>query len=76
MLNDRFNNRFTAPKSRKSHKRVPRRLKKRFKIVFSDRYDFLSLDQKIWFIGWEINPDYNQFLINKIIEDEKQTMRD
>lgn len=48
-------------------KRVPRKFKKRWKhILCGDRYDFLDLGQKLWYIQSLINPEYNRFLIKQL----------
>lgn len=61
---------FTAPKVRpafKDVKRVPRKFKKKWKhILCGDRYDFITLGQKLWYIQHLTNPDYNNFLIKQI----------
>ncbi len=65
---------FTAPSSLKYKpfwccKRVPRKFKKKWKhILQGDRYDFLTLNQKLWYILTIINPNYNRFLIKKLCE--------
>jgi hypothetical protein len=67
---------FTKPKNFnkypiKKHKRVPRKFKKKWKhILQGDRYDFLDLGQKLWFIRWQTNPKYNEFLIKEITKNE------
>lgn len=49
-------------------KRIPRKFKKKHKYVFSaNRYDFLTMEQKMWFILGRTNPQYKLFLINTII---------
>ncbi len=58
---------FTAPKRRVNHSRVPRKFKKKWKHVLQgNRYYFLTLDEKLWYIRWQTNPDYNRFLIKQI----------
>jgi len=48
-------------------KRVPRKFKKKWKhILQGNRYDFLELNQKLWFIQGLENPQFNRFLINFI----------
>lgn len=65
---------FTAPKnignvSFFNCKRVPRKFKKKWKhILCGNRYDFLNLNQKLWYIQYLTNPNYNRFLIKKICE--------
>lgn len=64
-------NRFTAPKIvspfYRNVKRVPRKFKKKYKkILTGDRYNFLTFEQKLWYILSLRNPEYHQFLINKI----------
>ena len=65
---------FTAPKNHGlvnffNCKRTPRKFKKKWKhILCGDRYDFLDLNQKLWYIQGLMNPNYNRFLIKKICE--------
>lgn len=64
---------FTAPSiinpAFKGVKRVPRKFKKKWKHVLqAERYAHLELGQKLWYIRWFTNPDYNRFLIKKISE--------
>lgn len=50
-------------------KRVPRKFKKRWKhILCGKRYNFLDINQKLWYIQSLKNPNYNRFLIKKICE--------
>ena len=60
---------FTSPKqSGLTSKRVPRKFKKKWKhILQGDRFDFLTLGQKLWYIQGLVNPNYNRFLIKQII---------
>ena len=60
---------FTAPKVISyNYKRVPRKFKKKWKhILQGDRYDFLDLNQKLWYILEFTNPNYKRFLIKQII---------
>ena len=52
------------------HKRVPRKFKKKWKhILQGDRYNFLDLNQKLWLIQWQTNPEFNRFLINKLTQE-------
>lgn len=49
--------------------RVPRKFKKKWKhILDKDRYTFLTLNQKLWYIKSLSNPNYNRFIIKKTIE--------
>ena len=49
--------------------RAPRKFKKKWKhILQGNRYDFLTLNQKLWFIQWHTNPNYNRFIIKQIIK--------
>jgi hypothetical protein len=59
---------FKAPKNFYEPKtRVPRKFKKKWKhILASERYKHLDLGQKLWFINYLSNPDYNRFLIMDI----------
>lgn len=61
---------FTSPKQTKFiHKRVPRKFKKKWKhVIQSKQFDFLELNQKLWYIQGIVNPNYNRFLIKKICE--------
>ena len=64
---------FTVPKGGIgfSHKRIPRKKKKEInKIIGKYRYDFLTLNQKLWFCMGLANPDYRDFLIKQICKDE------
>ena len=50
--------------------RVPRKFKKKWKhILCGDRYDFLDLGQKLWYIQHLTNPNYNRFLIKQIVSE-------
>jgi hypothetical protein len=59
---------FTAPKTIGfNYKRVPRKFKKKWKhILQGERYNFLELGQKLWYIQHLTNEDYNRFLIKQI----------
>jgi len=61
---------FTAPKVLSPHsdyKRVPRKFKKKWKhILQGDRYNYLDLNQKLWYILGLENSDYKRFLIKQI----------
>lgn len=47
--------------------RVPRKFKKKWShILQGKRYEFLTLNQKLWFIQGIVNPNYNRFLIKQI----------
>jgi hypothetical protein len=53
--------------------RVPRKFKKKWKhILQGNRFDFLTLNQKLWYITSIINPNYNRFIIKQIIELDKK----
>lgn len=73
ILYENLENHFTTPKGfgEVPHfhncKRVPRKFKKKWKhILQGDRYDFLDLGQKLWYILEFTNPDYKRFLIKQI----------
>lgn len=58
---------FTEPARVRKHKRVPRKFKKKWKhLICNDRYDFLTLDQKLWHILNHTNRDYVRFRIKQI----------
>lgn len=63
---------FSEPKikfSMREHKRLPRKFKKKWKHILCDeRYDFLDLGQKIWYIIFLENRNYNRFLIKMVCE--------
>lgn len=67
-----FEKHFTAPKTISFNcKRVPRKFKKKWKhILQGERYSFLDLNQKLWFIQRIVNPNYNRFLIKQICKNE------
>lgn len=53
-------------------KRVPRKFKKKYKhIFFGNRYDFLTIEQKLWFILSLENPEYHRFLISEVCNSHK-----
>lgn len=55
----------------KNVSRVPRKFKKKWKhILYGDRYDFLNLGQKLWYIQSLTNPNYNRFLIKQLCEQQ------
>jgi hypothetical protein len=61
-------NNFTEPKQSSFNcKRMPRKFKKKHKILLN-KYPFLTLNQKLWFILGETNKEYRDFLISKIVE--------
>ncbi len=66
---------FAAPKKLSPFfncNRVPRKFKKKWKhILYSDRYNYMDLNQKLWYIMEFTNLDYKRFLIKKIIENDK-----
>lgn len=47
-------------------KRAPRKFKKRWKSIFSQKY--LGINQKLWYILGLKNTNYRNFLINRMIE--------
>lgn len=50
-------------------KRVPRKFKKKWKhILQGDRYDFLTLNQKLWYILSIRDPKQHKLLITKTIK--------
>jgi len=63
---------FTIPKNfgKTPHfnfKRVPRKFKKKWKHIFCNKkYDFLDINQKLWYIQHLSNPSYNRFIIKNI----------
>lgn len=58
---------FSAPKVRINHSRVPRKFKKKWKhILQGNRYHFLTLNEKLWYIQGLTNQDYNRFLIKQV----------
>jgi hypothetical protein len=61
---------FSEPKilfSMRENKRVPRKFKKKWKhILCGNRYDSLDLGQKLWYIIYLENINYNRFLIKMI----------
>jgi hypothetical protein len=60
---------FTAPKIIspffRDVKRVPRKFKKKY-ILCGDRYDFISVGEKLWYIQHLTNPNYNSFIIKQM----------
>lgn len=53
-------------------KRVPRKFKKKWKhILCGERYNHISLNQKLWYILYLSNPNYHNFLIKTICEQQK-----
>lgn len=53
-------------------KRVPRKLKKKYKHIFcGNRYKFLNIEQKLWFILSIEKPEYHRFLINEVCNSHK-----
>jgi len=69
-----LDNFFITPKHFPKHshfykvKRVPRKFKKKWKYILTEKYTFLSLTEKLWYIQGLTNPNYNRFLIKKICE--------
>ena len=45
--------------------KIPRKLKKRARLI---PYEFLSLEQKLWYLLSIEHPDYHAFLIKKVVE--------
>lgn len=73
MYNFRIMNRFTAPKKFSpfySVRRIPRKKKKQLKPLLN-KYSFLTLNEKLWYILGETNKEYRDFLIQKICKDER-----
>ena len=68
---------FTTPKQIQfNFKRVPRKFKKKWKhILCGDRYNFLELNQKLWYILEFTNPNYKRFLIKQIVRNETRNTR-
>lgn len=59
---------FTAPKNISPFfdvKRMPRKFKKKHKALL-DKYPFLDINQKLWYVLGQTNKDYKDFLISKI----------
>lgn len=57
---------FTAPKQIGFNcKRIPRKFKKKHKNLLN-KYSFLTLNQKLWYILREANKEYSDFLIQQI----------
>lgn len=55
----------------KNIKRSPRKFKKKWRYILQgDRYDFLSLGQKLWLIKGLVNPKHRDEIIKKTIENE------
>jgi len=66
---------FTAPKGYSyktapfNYTKVPRKFKKKWKhILCGDRYDFLTFNQKLWYILGLRNEKYRDFLISYMIK--------
>jgi hypothetical protein len=62
---------FTRPKQLSpfyNYKKVPRKLKKKYKNIFQDK--LLNINQQLWCILELTNPNYKRFLIKKLTEDE------
>lgn len=60
---------FTPPKKLSPFykcKRIPRKLKKKYKSILN-KYPFLTVSEKIWYLLGYTNPLYKQFLIDEII---------
>lgn len=48
-----------------NYKRIPRKTKKKYKILLN-KYSFLTLNEKMWYILGETNKEYRNFLIKEI----------
>jgi hypothetical protein len=62
---------FTRPNRLSSfydYKKVPRKLKKKYKNIFQDK--LLNINQQLWYVLELTNPNYKRFLIKKLTEDE------
>lgn len=49
-------------------KRIPRKMKKKYKTIF-DKYTFLDVNEKLWYLLGYTNPEYKEFLINSLTND-------
>lgn len=61
---------FTQPKQISPFyncKRIPRKIKKKHKVILN-KYPFLTVNEKLWYLLGYTNPEYKQFLISKITE--------
>lgn len=67
---------FIAPKTISpffNYKRVPKKFKKKWKhILQGEKYNFLDLNQKLWYIQSIVNPSYNDFLIKQICKNDNK----
>ena len=51
----------------KTIKRLPRKFKKKHKqLLSSKRYDFLTINQRLWYIMYQTNRDQANKVINEI----------
>lgn len=46
-------------------KRIPRKMKKKYKSIL-DKYTFLTVNEKLWYLLGHTNSEYKQFLINTL----------
>lgn len=59
---------FTSPKKISPFyncKRIPRKLKKKHKFILN-KYTFLTVNEKLWYLLGYTNPEYKEFLIDEI----------
>jgi len=60
---------FIAPKQLSpfyNYTRIPRKKKKKYKLLLN-KYPFLTLNEKLWYILGETNKPYRDFLIKTIV---------
>jgi hypothetical protein len=70
ILNLNNNNKFKRPIKLSPFfnvKRVPRKMKKKYKNIFSKRYSFLTINEKLSYIQFLYNRKYHDFLICEVI---------
>jgi len=63
-------NNFTAPKQISPFyncKRAPRKFKKKYKEQLN-KYPFLALNEKLWYVLGEANKNYRDFIIKNICD--------
>lgn len=49
-----------------NYKRIPRKKKKELKKILKGKYNFLTLNQKLWFYLGETNRKHRDYLISQI----------
>ena len=67
---------FTSPKQRSPFyncKRIPRKLKKKYKPILN-KYPFLTVNEKLWYLLGYTNAEYKQFLINNICHEPNRSI--